>query len=170
MKELTQLLAPILVFTAEEIWGHLPEKVRVEKSVHFTTWQEFPAEYWDPALDERWEAFLEIRRVVSKGLEMARSDKVIGAANESQVVIYANELQRTVLQSFAEDLRLLFIVSAVDIRPLQDAQDVLYSEEGIAVDVARASGEKCERCWKYFPEMSTTPEHAQICQRCSDAL
>ncbi|HBN94721.1 MAG TPA: isoleucine--tRNA ligase, partial [Firmicutes bacterium] len=170
MKELTQLLAPILVFTAEEIWVHLPESVRPEKSVHHTIWQELPEKYWDPALDERWDAFLEIRRVVSKGLELARADKKIGAANEAQVVIYANEHHSTVLQSFAEDLRLLFIVSAVEVRPLEEDQKALYAEEGLAVDVSRASGEKCERCWKYFSEMSDDPEHSQICQRCSDAM
>ena len=170
MKELTQLLAPILVFTAEEIWGHLPEAVRTEKSVHFTTWQELPAEYWDPSLDERWGAFLEIRRVVSKGLEMARTDKLIGAASEAAVQIYASERHLEVLESFAPDLRLLFIVSSVDYRPLDEQQDVLYSEEGIAVHVTRASGEKCERCWKYFPELGPKPEHPNICQRCTDAL
>lgn len=170
MKELTQLLAPILVFTAEEIWEHLPASVRPEKSVHHSTWQELPAEYWDPALDERWDAFLDIRRVVSKGLELARSDKAIGAANEAQVVIYANEQHRAVLHSFAEDLRLLFIVSAVEVRPFEEGQAPLYSEDGIAVDVTRAGGEKCERCWKYFPQMSDNPEHSQICQRCSDAI
>jgi isoleucyl-tRNA synthetase len=172
MKELTQLLAPILVFTAEEIWEHLPDKVRPEKSVHFTTWQELPAEYWNSDLNEHWEGLLEIRRVVSKGLEMARAEKLIGAANEAAVVIYANERHSSVLESFAEDLRLLFIVSAVDVMPLEseEKQHALYSEEGIAVDVTRAGGEKCERCWKYFSELSTHPEHTKICQRCSDAL
>lgn len=170
IKELTQLVAPILVFTAEEIWEQLPELGRPEKSVHHTTWQELPAQYWDSDLDERWDAFLEIRRVVSKGLELARTDKVIGASNEAQVVIYANEHHRHVLQSFAEDLRLLFIVSSVEVLPLSGEPDSLYSEEGIAVDVAKADGAKCERCWKYFPEMSNDPEHAEICQRCADAI
>ncbi len=170
MKELTQLVAPILVFTAEEIWGHLPKSVCPEKSVHHTIWQELPATFWDSALDERWDAFLEIRRVVSKGLELARSDKAIGASNEAQVVIHANEEHRHVLQSFAEDLRLLFIVSSVEVLPLSEEIQSLYSEEGIAVDVARASGAKCERCWKYFSEMSDNPEHSEICQRCADAI
>lgn len=170
IKELTQLVAPILVFTAEEIWEQLPKTVCPEKSVHHTTWQELPAKYWDAALDERWDAFLEIRRVVSKGLELARTSKVIGAANEAQVAIYANEHHRNVLQSFAEDLRLLFIVSSVEVLPISEGLEALYSEEGIAVDVGRAEGAKCERCWKYFPEMSDDPEHSQICQRCADAI
>ena len=170
LKELTQLLAPILVFTAEEIWEHLPEAVRTEQSVHHTTWQELPAEYWDPELDQHWDAFLEVRRVVSKGLELARGDKVIGASNEAQVVIYANEHYQSILNAFAADLKMLFIVSAVEIEPFQEGQDALYSEEGLAVDVGRAPGQKCERCWKYFLEMSDDPKHTEICQRCADAI
>ena len=170
LKELTQLLAPILVFTAEEIWEHLPVAVRNEQSVHHTTWQELPAEFWDHVLDQHWDAFLEVRRVVSKGLELARGDKVIGASNEAQVVIYANEHYQSILNAFAADLKMLFIVSAVEIEPFQEGQDALYSEEGLAVDVGRAPGQKCERCWKYFLEMSDDPKHTEICQRCADAI
>jgi isoleucyl-tRNA synthetase len=170
LKEFTQLLAPILVFTAEEIWGHLPQALCTEKSVHFTTWDQLPESYWDPALDQRWEAFLDIRRVVAKGLEIARVEKTIGAANEARLVIYADEQHTEVLQSLSKDLRLLFIVSEVDLRPYGEKQQALYGEEGIAVDVTRASGDRCERCWKYFLEMSDDPEHSQICQRCLDAI
>lgn len=170
MKELTQLLAPILVFTAEEIWGYLPEQVRSDKSVHFSTWQELPKEYWDLDLDNSWSEFLEIRRVVSKGLELARADKAIGAANEAEVVVYASERVQSVLNSFMKDLRMLFIVSDVEILPFKEGYTALYSEGEIAVDVRRANGEKCERCWKYFSEMSHDPAHPQICQRCADAI
>ncbi len=170
IKELAQLIAPILVFTSEEIWQHLPEQTRCEKSVHFSTWQEMPQEYRDPQLEQRWDEFLELRRVVSKSLELARADKVIGAANEAQVVIYANEQMRAILDAFSADLRLLFIVSSVEVLPFDEGQGALYGEEGIAVDVQRATGEKCERCWKYFSEMSSDPEHTQICQRCLDAI
>ena len=170
IKELAQLLAPILVFTAEEIWGHLPQELGLEKSVHFSTWQDLPTQYWDSDLDQRWEEFLEIRRVISKGLEIARTNKVIGAANEAQLIVYADQTKQDVLASFADDLRLLLIVSEVQIKPLDPDHEALYSEAGIAVDVLRAGGEKCERCWKYFPDVGDNPEHPQICQRCSDAI
>ena len=170
IKELAQLIAPILVFTSEEIWQHLPEWARPEKSVHFSTWQALPEEYRDQELEVRWDEFLEIRRVVSKALEIARTDKVIGAANEAKVVIYADEAKQAVLKDFSADLRLLFIASSVEVRPLKEGQDVLHQEEGIAVHVEHAPGEKCERCWKFFEEMSTDPEHTQICQRCLEAI
>ncbi|NMB00661.1 MAG: isoleucine--tRNA ligase [Firmicutes bacterium] len=170
IKELAQLVAPILVFTAEEIWGHLPQQLDLEKSVHFSTWQELPAEYWNPELDQRWEGFLEIRKVISKGLELARTDKVIGASNEAKVVIYADQAKQDILEAFASDLRLLLIVSDVEVRPFSDASGVLYSESGVGVDVLRAGGDKCQRCWKYFPQMSDSADHPDICQRCSDAI
>lgn len=170
IKELAQLVAPILVFTAEEIWSHLPQELGLEKSVHFSTWEDLPSEYWDTELDARWEEFLEIRRVIAKGLELARTDKLIGAANEAQVVIYADQAKQDVLASFADDLRLFLIVSQVEVRPFAEDHQALYAEEGIAVDVLHASGEKCERCWKYFTEMSSNAEHPNICHRCSDAI
>lgn len=101
IKELAQLVAPILVFTSEEIWEYLPEQVRTEKSVHFSTWDELPQRYWDEDLDRRWDEFLEIRRVAAKGLELARTDKVIGASNEARLVLYADEAKRNTLESFA---------------------------------------------------------------------
>lgn len=170
IKELAQLIAPILVFTAEEIWQHLPQEAQTEKSVHFSTWQTLPAEYRDEELGQRWDEFLEIRRVVSKALEIARTNKSIGAANEAQVTIYAKENKLNVLESFASDLRLLFIVSDVVVKPWEEAVDALYQEDGVAVNAKRAPGDKCERCWKYFEEMSKDPEHQQICERCFEAI
>ncbi len=170
LKELTQLIAPILVFTAEEIWQHLPAAVRKEKSVHFSLWEQLPAEFINGELDRRWEEFLEIRRIISKALELARSDKVIGASNEARVVIHAERRQKQLLESFADDIRMLLIVSAVEIKSPAGSEGALYSEAGISVDVCRAEGEKCERCWKYFAEMSGDPEHPRICRRCMDAI
>lgn len=170
LKELVQLVAPILVFTAEEIWSYLPDQVRTEKSVHFSTWQELPQEYWNEELDRRWDEFLEIRRIVAKGLELARISKVIGASNEAKLVLYADQAKLEILSSFAADLRMLFIVSDVEVQPWSEGQQALYSEPGLAVDVYRAEGEKCQRCWKYFSELSGHEEHPQICHRCLEAL
>ncbi len=170
LKELTQLIAPILVFTAEEIWQHLPSSVRKEASVHFSVWEKLPEEFGNEELQHRWEEFLEIRGIVSKALELARSEKVIGASNEARVVIYAQGRQKQLLESFVDDIRMLLIVSTVEINSLADGGDALYSEADIAVDVSRAEGEKCERCWKYFAEMSGDPQHPHICRRCLEAI
>ncbi|HHY15099.1 MAG TPA: isoleucine--tRNA ligase [Firmicutes bacterium] len=152
IKELAQLIAPILVFTADEIWQHLPQGWRQEESVHLTTWSELPKEYLAEDLGRRWQEFLDIRSVISKALEIARKDKVIGASNESKVVIYAAGRKLEVLRAFEKEIRLLLIASLVELHPLREGQTALYSEDGIAVDVMKAPGEKCERCWKYYEE------------------
>ncbi len=128
------------MFTAEEIWQHLPAAVRKEKSVHFSLWEQLPAEFINGELDRRWEEFLEIRRIISKALELARSDKVIGASNEARVVIHAERRQKQLLESFADDIRMLLIVSAVEIKSPAGSEGALYSEAGISVDVCRAEG------------------------------
>ena len=168
LKELVHLIAPIMVFTADEIWQHLPEQLRNEESVHLSRWEELPSEYLNEELEERWDDFLEIRRVVAKALEMARTDKVIGASNEASITIFGSPEILSTLDSFAADNRLLFIVSSVDVRPLKEAVDPLYSEEdlGIAVHVTKAGGEKCERCWKYSPTVGKDETHPHICERC----
>lgn len=170
IKELTQLIAPILVFTADEIWQHLPAEWQEQESVHLTRWNKLPEEYLDEGLEARWKEFLDIRGVISKALEIARTDKVIGASNESKVMIYANERKLEVLKSFEPEIRLLLIASQVELHPLKEGQEALHNEDGIAVNVEKAPGEKCERCWKYFPELSGDPQHPRICQRCLDAI
>ena len=74
------------------------------------------------------------------------------------------------MRSFADDIRLLLIVSGVEVKELNDDVQGIYAEEGIAVDVSHAEGEKCARCWKYFLEMSWDPEHPTICKRCHIAI
>ncbi|NLJ79660.1 MAG: isoleucine--tRNA ligase [Firmicutes bacterium] len=170
IKEMTQLIAPILVFTADEIWQYLPAQKNGAESVHLSRWKPLPSQYLDEGLNRRWAAFLEIRRVVAKALELARTDKVIGASNEAEIVVYADQRNLKILQSFSDDLRMLFIVSNVIVKPCGEKQQVLHSEEGIGVAVGKAPGEKCERCWKYFREMSSDPEHPRICKRCLDAI
>ena len=168
LKELVHLIAPIMVFTADEIWQNLPEQLRNEESVHLSRWQDLPPEYMNQDLEERWNDFLEIRRVVAKALEIARTNKLIGASNEATITILGSDEIRSTLKRFADDIRLLLIASNVTVRPLTEAVDVLYGEEdlGIAVHVEKADGEKCERCWKYSSTVGEDPTHPQICKRC----
>ena len=172
LKELVHLIAPIMVFTADEIWKNLPEQLRSEESVHLSRWEELPPEYMNKELEEQWDDFLEIRRVVAKALEIARTDKVIGASNEARITIFGSDEIRSTLKRFADDNRLLFIASSVRVRPLEEEVDSLYGEEdlGIAVHVEKADGEKCERCWKYSSTVGEDPTHPQICKRCLDVV
>jgi isoleucyl-tRNA synthetase len=156
---LARLLAPILPVTAEEMWKHFPGGRR-EPSVHMA---EFPAraaveEWLDPALVAKWERLIEVRDVVNRQLEAARQAKTIGTSLGAQVVLRAGGATLDVLRAQANDLAMLLIVSDVRVEPAGD-QDTLE------VQVERADGQKCARCWRTVP---LTAEG--ICERCTTAL
>lgn len=159
LEELVQLVAPVLAFTAEEIWSHMPG-TRQQESVHMSRWQVLPPEYANPELASKWERMLAVRRAVSKALEDARNAKDIGSSNAAKLVIEADEATISVLQSFGSRLEMLFIVSGVQLVPGSD----------LTVKVLAAAGSKCERCWKYSESVGTHSEHPQLCERCSSVL
>jgi isoleucyl-tRNA synthetase len=161
---LTKLMAPILSFTAEEIWQTLPERQRPASSVHLV---EFPVpdpRYNDKDLDKRWERLLVIREAVQAALEVQRREKVIGAPLEAQVVISANPATYDFLKTYEADLPALFIVSQVKLRPATDpAAD-------FKVEVTRAEELKCARCWNYRAAVGSIAAHPTLCDRCYEAI
>jgi isoleucyl-tRNA synthetase len=151
---LARLLAPLTVFTADEIWENLPgEKA---ESVHLTVFPAYETAWQDEALLARYERLFEIRSAVTKSLEEARNNKLIGAALEAQVTITADADTKNFLASFGEDLRFVFIVSGVTLQEGAELQ----------VAVARAAGEKCERCWHYTTDVSSVADYPGACRRC----
>lgn len=169
LKELTQLVAPILVFTADEVWSHLPERLRAEESVHLTTWEELPAEYLDEALEAKWENLLEARKVVSKALELARTSKLIGSSNEASVIVYAPDEMLAALRTLEPELPMLFITSTVELKPWAERPQAgahVDEESQVAVEVVRAAGAKCDRCWRFSVTVGGFAEHPQLCERC----
>ncbi|NLM54285.1 MAG: isoleucine--tRNA ligase [Firmicutes bacterium] len=169
LKELTQLIAPVLVFTADEIWSHLPAGLRSEDSVHLTVWEDLPAEYRDSALESKWEELLKARRVAAKALEIARGEKLIGSSNEASLVIYSSDEVLRTLQELEAELPMLFIVSTVDLKPWADRPDAgvhVDSEAEIAVHVVKAGGEKCDRCWRFSDTVGQSHDYPDLCQRC----
>ena len=108
------------------------------------------------ALLARYERLFEIRNVVTKALEDARNTKLIGAALEAKITISADADTRAFLESFGEDLRFFFIVSKVEVK---DGAE-------LKVDVARADGEKCERCWHYTTDVGSDARYPGACARC----
>ena len=161
---LTKLMAPILSFTAEEIWQTLPERQRQAGSVHQATFPQVDARYHDTELDKRWERLLVIREAVQAALEVQRREKVIGAPLEAQVVISANPATYDFLKTYEADLPALFIVSQVKLRPATDpAAD-------FKVEVARAEALKCARCWNYRTAVGSFAAHPTLCDRCYEAI
>ena len=163
LKSLTCLMAPILSFTSEEVWKYLPQGPGNAESVHLTSFPEVQGEYLDDALSERWERIWEIRAAVTKALEEARREKVIGLSLDAQVRLYLPEKVFSLLERYEKDLKSIFIVSSVTLLRAGD-------EKEVRVEVLRAEGKKCERCWNYDVTVGEHPEHQAICQRCVEAI
>jgi isoleucyl-tRNA synthetase len=157
---LARLLAPILSVTADEVWQRLPGAR--DASVHLSTFPAEAAAWRHPEIEARWGRLREVRADVNGRLEIARTQKVIGSALEARVSIGAppGELY-DLLRRHAADLPMFLIVSAVE---------VVARAEGLAVEVARAAGEKCPRCWRFVTDAVTSGDRAGLCARCVDAV
>src|SRR5262245_51072773 len=168
---LTRLMAPILSFTADELWQYLPAAKGREESVHialFPTAAELES-MRDPELTARWDALLAIRQQVLAEIEPLRKDKQIGSSLQARVVLSATPNELALLERHARDLPMLFIVSEVELRPAPPDVEA-HAEARPRVTVERAGGVKCERCWRYVQSVSADPAWAGLCDRCQDAL
>jgi len=162
--DMTKLLAPILVHTAEEVWSHIPHVK--EESVHLTRMPE-RAEVDRDFLD-KWNTFMNLRDDVNRALEVARGEKVIGKSLEAKVIIGSNENfdATTFLQQFS-DLQQLFITSQAEVVDTVD-DGVAYQYGDIRIE--HAHGEKCERCWNYSEELGSVGELDHLCPRCQEVV
>ena len=174
LQVLTRLMAPILTFTAEEVWGYLPGVGKAE-SVHLVLFPEARAEWPNEPLERDWERLLEVRQEVARALESARRQGAIGSSLEARVLILeAPEDLGPLLKRKEPLLRVLFIVSQVELfgphspRPLASYE----GEElpGLLIEVERARGTKCERCWVWSPRVGEDPEHPALCERCAPVV
>jgi len=166
---LTRLLAPILSFTADELWRFIPGTR--EESVHiavFPTREELEP-LRDAALVERWERLAAVREQVLGEIEPLRKNKQIGSSLQAKVVIHATRAELPLLEQYAKLLPMLFIVSEVELRPAPEDVEA-HAEAKPRVTIERAGGVKCERCWRYVPAVSTDPDLAGLCDRCQDAI
>jgi isoleucyl-tRNA synthetase len=167
-----RLLAPIMSFTCEEVWPYLPTLPNRPLSVHLANFPgasdilgpSVPAD--DTKQREDWSTLLAVRTEVLKALEEARQSKLIGANLEAQVTITAGEPVYAVLKRYQDQLRYLFIVSAVTLA--QGASG--NGTSGVTVQVAKADGKKCERCWNYSIHVGEDAAYPTVCERCSAVL
>ncbi|QTA88621.1 isoleucine--tRNA ligase [Desulfonema magnum] len=170
---IVRLMAPILPFTAEEIWKFMPEREGKKESIHLTSLPVANAAWNDPELAEKWEYLLEVRGEVTKALEEARARKLVGHPLDAAVIVSANANAYNILRSYAEELRSLFIVSKATLVQEEAPPEGAYEcedIEGLSILVVPAPGEKCERCWIHDPSVGTNPEHPGVCSRCQAAL
>jgi isoleucyl-tRNA synthetase len=167
---LTRLLAPVLPVTADELWRALPGAR--EDSVHIAV---FPSStdldaFIDADLLDRWGRLIGVREAVLAEIEPLRKDKRIGSSLQAKVVIEAGQAQLAFLERYARDLPMLFIVSDVELRRMPADAGGASDGPALRVTIDRASGVKCERCWRYVSSVSTDPAWAGLCDRCQEAL
>jgi isoleucyl-tRNA synthetase len=164
---LLRLTAPLLVYTAEEVWSHMRRPAQSPQSVHLTLFPK-PAELdgdLPPQSKSRipdWERLMEVRAEALKSLETARKEKFIGAPLEARVRLQAGAQLYPLLERYRAELPGLLIVSQVEIEPAPDVE--------LGVVVERAGGAKCERCWKYTFDVGSDPELATVCASCAAAV
>jgi isoleucyl-tRNA synthetase len=166
---LTRLMAPILSFTADELWRFLPGKR--EESVHVAVFPS-PAElvrFQDADLVNRWKRLVDVREQVLAEIEPLRKNKQIGSSLQAKVVLSATPAELALLERYLRELPMLFIVSDVELRPASTDVEA-DGEARPRVTIERAGGVKCERCWRYVPAVSSDPQWAGLCSRCQDAL
>jgi isoleucyl-tRNA synthetase len=169
LSALTRLMAPVLSFTAEEIWKMLPEPMKADSqapSVHLMRFPEADPCWHDLQLRERWVQLLSVRSAVQGELEKQRREKAIGSSLEARVIIQANPDRYTLLKSYEADLPSLFIVSQVELQQVFH----LPRSPDYSVTVKPAEGRKCERCWNYRPAVGTFTDHPTLCDRCIEAI
>ncbi|MCA9421777.1 MAG: isoleucine--tRNA ligase, partial [Nitrospira sp.] len=172
---LAKLMAPILSFTAEEIWQVLPTStVEGSKpiSVHLADFPESPTVFQDPQLHTTWTYLFQVRSKVQSALEKSRRDKVIGSSLDARVILHATEPNCALLKRYLTDLPALFIVSCVNVDQVISLPGAESGEGtlGLAIEVVKADGTKCDRCWNIRYDVGAQAQHPTLCGRCVEAL
>ncbi|MBN1627545.1 MAG: isoleucine--tRNA ligase [Deltaproteobacteria bacterium] len=168
---LVRLMAPILSFTADEIWQYMGHDNR-GTNVHADLFIPVKKEYIDQDLAKKWDDVIRVRKEVTKALEIARKDKMIGHSLDASVTLGLSREHEILLSPFMNDLRTLFIVSSVRTVSLDMLQEGMDGEEvkGLKIKVSLCEDPKCERCWIHDPTVGKDNSHPTLCRRCIDAL
>ena len=166
LDSLVKILAPMIPFTAEEIWKAMvhTEEEKVE-SVMLTDFPEPNEKYDNKEITEKWNKIIKLKDIVAKELENARAEKIIGHSLNAKVTIYAEEAQYEFLKANEELLKTVFIISALEIK-----ENARKDEVKLGVKVEQAPGQKCERCWMYSETVGEDKENPTICHRCSENI
>lgn len=178
--DMTRLMAPVLSFTAEELWSYIPGRQGsgtsgqgLEESVFLSEFPVVDGKFTDLELEERWEMLIAVRNETNKALEIKRKDKFIGNALEAKLVLYAPGDVYKLLQDYEDFLPTLFIVSDAELHPSDlRSPDSFESTEikDLFIKVERAPGKKCERCWNWRTSVGAFKEHPLICEQCFNAI
>ena len=165
IQALVRWFAPILSFTADEIWEAMPGFTG--ESIFLEQWYEAWPDI-EPVDDIRWDRVCAIREEVNQALEAARKAGTIGSSLAAHVTLYASESADILLKPFGDELRFVLITSGVTLLPLQDKPEhVVFNDAlGLAIEVTSVDDAKCVRCWHRVPDIGQDAEHPELCTRC----
>ena len=169
---MVRLMAPLLAFTAEEIWQVMPHTAADKKESVFLNDMPSTCDAWAfDGLDDKWNALFDLRDDVMKALELTRADKKIGKSLDAKIAIYPKQDdQAATLRAFEDQLKTVFIVSGVELCDGTAPEDAFTeTASGIAVAVRTPDGCKCDRCWSYSTEGKAT-EEGFLCARCLNII
>jgi isoleucyl-tRNA synthetase len=178
VENLAKSIAPVLCHMAEDIWQYLPYP-KSHPSVFAAGWVKLDDQWSQPALVGTWQRLRELRDGVNKVLDKARMEKAIGSSMDAKILLHTPdatihaELSRFLAPTGVDELRYFFLASQVELvtdPALVAAAPFTGEIAGIAIGIARADGEKCDRCWNYSPTVGTHSEHELLCDRCVSAL
>ncbi len=169
IEAMTRWIAPVLSFTAEELWAFIPGE-RPE-SVFFETWYAFPPEVVDEMDDDYWQQVLKVRVACSKEMEKLRVDKTIGSSLDAEIDLYCDAQMKAILSKLDDELRFVLITSAVRLHDIADKPSnavEIDESSGIALTVNASEHTKCVRCWHHSEDVGSHSEHPELCGRCVD--
>ncbi|CAE6926702.1 amino acids such as valine [Vibrio sp. B1ASS3] len=168
VEALVRWMAPIMSFTADEIWNEMPGER--DKFVFTGEWFGglFGLAEGEELNNEFWTEIQAVRGAVNKLLEDARKEKTIGGALQAEVTLFADDALAAKINKLEDELRFVLLTSAAKVKPLGEKTDAAQATdiEGLFVEVAAAEGEKCDRCWHHTPDVGTIEGHEKICGRC----
>ncbi len=174
VEALVRWMAPVLSFTADEIWNEMPEMQadgnKRGKFVFTSEWYEglFGLAQDEELNNEFWTEIQEVRGSVNKLLEAARGDKTIGGSLQAEVVLFADDTLAAKLNKLEDELRFVLLTSKAEVKPLSEKSAAAHETEleGLFVEVNATKAEKCERCWHHTPDVGTISGHEHVCGRC----
>ena len=165
IEAMVRWIAPILSFTADEIWKEIAGER--EANVFIAEWYQLPAMPADSFADSYWDLVAEVKDAVNKVLEAKRAAGEVGGSLGAEVILYCDDKLQSELQKLANELRFVLITSTAEIRPLAEAQHAEATEiAGLKVAVKKSEHAKCERCWHHRADVGANAAHATICLRC----
>lgn len=169
LSAMTRLMAPILSFTTNELWGYMPHTSDEDaRHVMLSSMPEENADWRFEAVEAKYNALFELRDDVMKALELARADKKIGKSLDAKLTLYADSDSAALLNSFADELTTIFIVSGISVTT-DTAPEEAFTEGKLGVLVEPADGEKCDRCWMYAT-VGLKDSEGFVCKRCQKVL